>query len=198
MGKPVTTSGKFPPPQFSEVVLKTARFAAMKEWWEMVVDVKAFFVRSDAKQPSWTGAYNIAFIRLFMEYPYTQVLAIFEIPAVEGKADNQRGEPGMHHMQLRHASLDHLFARYEYLKSHGLTPYRSYNHGPGTSFYYHDPDGNTVELSGTNFVREADYLAYYQSEAYRKNVSGIEIDAAEYVARYRAGTPQEKLVHIEV
>lgn len=191
-----TTSGRFTPPQFSEVILKTSRFAAIKEWYETVTDVKAFFVRNDATQPTWAGAHNIAFIRIFSEHPYTQVLGIFEIPAVTGKADNRKGEPGMHHMQLRHMSLDHLFSRYEDLRTRGITPMRCFNHGPGTSFYYRDPDDNTVELSAANFVNEADYLAYFKSESYAKNISGIEIDPAEYVGRYRSGTQQEVLVRI--
>lgn len=194
MNQVKTASGKFTPPQFSEVILKTSRFAALKDWYETVTDVKAFFVRDDATKPNWTGAYNIAFIRIFSDHPYTQVLGIFEVPAVNGKAENQKGEPGMHHMQLRHAGLDHLFSRYEVLRAHGITPMRSFNHGPGTSFYYHDPDGNTVELSSANFVNEADYLAYFRSESYAKNISGIEIDPADFVARFRAGTPQVELV----
>lgn len=189
-----TASGNFTPPQFSEVILKTSRFAALKDWYETVTDVKAFFVRNDAKKPTWAGAYNIAFIRIFAAHPYTQVLGIFEVPAVTGQADNQKGAPGLHHMQLRYRGLDHLFSRYEDLCAHGITPMRCFNHGPGTSFYYHDPDGNTVELSSANFVSEEDYLAYFKSESYAKNISGIEIDPAEYVARYRAGTPQEELV----
>jgi catechol 2,3-dioxygenase-like lactoylglutathione lyase family enzyme len=194
MNQVKTTSGKFTPPQFSEVIFKTSQFAVMKDWYETVTDVKAFFVRDDAKKPNWTGAYNIAFIRIFSDHPYTQVLGLFEVPDVNGKANNQKGEPGMHHMQLRHASLDHLFSRYEALRTRGITPMRSFNHGPGTSFYYHDPDGNTVELSSANFVNEADYLAYFRSESYAKNISGIEIDPAAYVARFRAGTSQEELV----
>ena len=194
MNQVKTTSGKFTPPQFSEVILKTANFAAMKDWYETVTDVKAFFVRDDAKAPNWTGAYSIAFIRIFADHPYTQVLGLFEVPDVAGKAVNTRGEPGLHHMQLRHAGLDHLFSRYEDLRARGITPMKSYNHGPGTSFYYHDPDGNTVELSSANFANEADYLAYFRSEAYKKNISGIDIDAAAYVARFRAGTPQEELI----
>ena len=197
MNQVKTTSGKFTPPQFSEVIFKTSRFAAMKDWHETVTDVNAFFVRNDAKKPTWAGALNIAFIRIFSDHPYTQVLGIFEVPAVTGNADNQKGEPGMHHMQLRHTSLDHLFSRYEALRARGITPMRSFNHGPGTSFYYHDPDGNTVELSSVNFVAEADYLAYFRSESYAKNISGIEIDPAAYVARFRAGTPQDELVRIE-
>ena len=198
MNQVKTTSGKFTPPQFSEVILKTSRFAAIKDWYETVTDVKAFFVRDDAKKATWAGAYNIAFIRIFSDHPYTQVLGIFEVPAVNGRADNQKGEPGMHHMQLRHVSLDHLFCRYEALRTLGITPMRSFNHGPGTSFYYHDPDGNTVELSAANFVNESDYLAYFRSESYAKNISGIEIDPAAYVARFRAGATQEELVRIPV
>jgi catechol 2,3-dioxygenase-like lactoylglutathione lyase family enzyme len=194
MNQVKTTSGKFAPPQFSEVIFKTSRFATMKDWYETVTDVKAFFVRDDAKQPNWTGAYNIAFIRIFADHPYTQVLGLFEVPAVSGQAENQKGEPGLHHMQLRHMNLDHLFSRFEALRTLGIVPFRSFNHGPGTSFYYHDPDGNTVELSSANFVDEADYLAYFRSEAFAKNISGIEIDPAAYVARFRAGTPQEMLV----
>ncbi len=194
MNQVKTSSGKFTPPQFSEVILKTARFATLKDWYETVTDVKAFFVRDDAKSATWAGAYNIAFIRIFSAHPYTQVLGIFEVPALSGQADNQKGTPGLHHMQLRHAGLDHLFSRYEALHARGITPMRSFNHGPGTSFYYHDPDGNRVELSSANFVNEADYLAYFRSEAYAKNISGIEIDPAEFVARYRAGTPQAELV----
>lgn len=188
----------FPTPQFSEVVLKTSRFAVMKEWYENVLQTKAFFVRSDAKQASWTGAWGIAFIRLYHSHPYTQTLALFEIPAVEGKSDNQRGEPGLHHMQLRFVSLEHLFTRFEAMRAQGTTPEICYNHGPGTSFYYRDPDGNMVELSAVNFDDEKDYLAYYSSESYRKNVSGIPIDPNEYVARYRNGTPQSELVRMPV
>ena len=32
MNQVKTTSGNFTPPQFSEVILKTSRFAAMKNW----------------------------------------------------------------------------------------------------------------------------------------------------------------------
>ena len=198
MNKVKTTSGQFTPPQFSEVIFKTARFTEMKTWYETVTDVAAFFVRGEADKPNWTGAWRIAFIRIFSDHPYTQVLGIFETPAVSGTADNQKGEPGMHHMQLRHAGLEHLFSRYEALRGAGIAPFRAYNHGPGTSFYYHDPDGNTVELSAANFVQEADYLAYFKSEAYAKNISGIEIDAAAYVQRYRDGMPQAALVRIAV
>ena len=58
MNQVKTTSGNFTPPQFSEVILKTSRFAAMKDWYETVTDVKAFFVRNDATKATWAGAHN--------------------------------------------------------------------------------------------------------------------------------------------
>lgn len=192
----VGTDGPFPAPQFSEVVLKTSNFARMKDWYENLLQVKAFFVRDDAKQASWTGAWGIAFIRLYHQHPYTQVLGLFEVPAVSGKADGLKGEPGLHHMQLRHQGLDHLFSRFEALRAQGIVPERAWNHGPGTSFYYRDPDGNMVELSAVNYADEEAYLAYYRSESYRRNVSGIEIDPGEYVARYRSGVTQQELVRM--
>ena len=53
-----------------------------------------------------------------------------------------------------------------------------------------------VELSAVNYADEEAYLAYYRSESYRRNVSGIEIDPGEYVARYRSGVTQQELVRM--
>ena len=54
--------------------------------------------------------------------------------------------PGLDHVQFRHASLGALLDRYEILRDLGIKPHRTMNHGPSTSFYYRDPDGNGVEL----------------------------------------------------
>ena len=136
---------------------------------------------------------RLCFIRLHLDHPYTQVLAIFDVP---GTRDQPSGDPGLHHVQFRNATMDDLFARYDRLKSIGMLPHRTANHGPGTSFYYRDPDQNVVELSASNFASAEDYKAYFTSESYRRNPSGIEIDADDYVARYRSGTSLADLVRI--
>lgn len=192
-----STPSPFPSLRLSEIVLKTARLRALRDWYRAVLDLEPFFERTDAPEPSWTGAHGIVFFRLHMDYPYSQVLALFEIPGATGDACQTGGEPGLHHMQLRHADLPHLFRRYELLCEAGIRPVRSFNHGPGTSFYYRDPDGNTVELSSANFPDERDYLAWFRSDTYRRNISGVEIDAARHVARFRAGTPLSELIRID-
>lgn len=183
-------------PQLSEIVIKTRHFEAIRHWYETMLGIKPFFVRPAGPEPSWTGALSVAFYRLHVAFPYTQVLGIFEVPGVGERSVQTAGDPGLHHMQFRNASLTELFERYDVMKAAGILPRRTFNHGPGTSFYYEDPDGNTVELSSTNFPVEADYLAYFTTEAYRKNISGIEIDAEAYIGRFRSGVPQSELIRI--
>ena len=184
-------------PRLSETVIKTARFERVKEWYQTLIGREPFYLRrGPPDEPSWSGAHAIAFFRLHVDYPYTQVFGIFEVPAVGDRAVPVKGDPGLHHMQMRFGTLEDLFERYDRLKASGARPARSFNHGPGTSFYYEDPDGNTVELSCVNFVREEDYLAYFSTEAYKKNISGIAIDPDEYIGRFRSGVSQAELVKI--
>ena len=85
--------------------------------------------------------------------------------------------------QVTEETFQDLFARFEALKECGILPEYTWNHGPGTSFYYKDPDGNMMELSAPNFDNENDYLAYFTTDSYRRNITGIKINADEYVVK---------------
>ncbi|HEU4687171.1 MAG TPA: VOC family protein [Vicinamibacterales bacterium] len=171
-----------PSVRLSEIVLRTARYEEVKDWYQAVLGVDPYI---DTEQ--------FCFRRLHVDYPYSQVLAIFHVP----EASTAPGPvAGLDHIQLRHASLEAMFDRFERLKVVGIVPYTSMNHGPGTSFYYRDPDQNSVELSGPNFDDEQEYLAYFESESYRNNIAGIIVDPDDFVGRYRSGTPQAELVKL--
>ena len=47
-----------------------------------------------------------------------------------------------------------------------------------------------------NFATATEFFGYFETDAYKSNVSGIVIDAEEYILRYRGGTPREDLVKI--
>ncbi|TWT14101.1 VOC family protein [Reyranella sp. CPCC 100927] len=185
-------------PRLSEIVLKTSRFEDMKIWYQGVLGVAPFYEHNPAGS-SPAGAQEratdirLCFIRLHLDHPYAQMLAIFEIP---GTRDVPGNDPGLHHMQFRNGSMTDLFTRYDRLKALGILPHRTANHGPGTSFYYRDPDQNVVELSANNFATVEEYKAYFTSDGYKRNPSGIEIDANDYIARFRRGTPLADLVKI--
>lgn len=187
-------------PRISEIVLKTMQYEAMKAWYSGVFGLAPFYenipqtqARPKAGQMERATDTRLCFIRLHYDHPYAQVVAIFEIP---GTRTAPSGDPGLHHMQFRNATMDDLFLRYDRLKAMGILPHRTANHGPGTSFYYRDPDQNIVELSANNFDTVEEYLGYFKTESYQRNPSGIEIDADAYIARYRSGVPLAELIKI--
>jgi catechol-2,3-dioxygenase len=184
---------KIPAPSISEIVLKTSNFTKMRDWYSVALDMDPFFVRERPEKPSWTKSQQIAFFKLHGDYPYAQMLGIFEVDNTKNTSNN---DPGLHHFQLAHGNFDELFRRYDFLKEHDIMPIQKWNHGVMTSFYYEDPDGNQAEMTCMNFSNEEDFRAYFQTEAYKNNISGIPIDPEDYISRYRAGTPQEELVKI--
>lgn len=168
--------------RISEIVLRTARYQELKDWYQAVLGVDPYLDTD-----------RFCFRRLHSDYPFTQLLVIFHRPEL---AKETRSGAGLDHMQFRCDSLPDLLGRYERLKRLGITPHRTMNHGPGTSLYYRDPDGNVVELSAVNFETEAEYLAYVDSETFRSNISGVAIDPDEFVVKLRNGVSPRELVRI--
>lgn len=190
------------PPRISEIVLRTSRFDAMKAWYQEVLGVTPFYEhlppdwerRREAQDERLPKDLRLCFMRVAAGYPFGQIVALFDVARL---APSPRAS-GLHHMQFRHGSLEALFARFERLSAKGILPYQSFNHGPATSFYYEDPDTNLVELSAANFATEGEYIAYMQSDSFKRNPVGVEIDAGAFVGRFRRGEPLADLVRLPV
>jgi catechol-2,3-dioxygenase len=58
---------------------------------------------------------------------------------------------GLDHLAFTYQSIGDLIRTYQRLKAVGIEPFCPVNHGPTTSLYYHDPDGNRIELQIDNF-----------------------------------------------
>ena len=69
-------------------------------------------------------------------------LALFKLASGETPGEEQ---PGMHHMAWQLGSFDELKDAYRELKAIGI-PVRTTEHNVTRSIYFHDPDGNQVEL----------------------------------------------------
>jgi hypothetical protein len=83
---------------------------------------------------------------------------------------------------------------YVRLKALGIVPFRCINHGPTTSMYYRDPDGNRVELQIDNFATAQEGRDWLSTPAFAENPIGVEYDPDQLVARFRAGVPVAELV----
>src|SRR5215204_7224483 len=95
-----------PSVRLSEIVLRTARYQEVKDWYQAVLGVDPYI---DTEE--------FCFRRLHVDYPYSQVLAIFHVP----EASTANGPvAGLDHIQLRHASLEAMFDRFERLEMVGI------------------------------------------------------------------------------
>lgn len=200
-----TLTAAQPAPRISEVVLQTARFAAMRAWYSAVLGLPWHLDNARepateraryADSPKQVRASDVRSCFMFLDrsQAHGQVLALFELPEL---AEGPSRDPGLNHLQFRHAGVPALIERVELLLAHGIEPHRASNHGPITSFYFTDPDLNVVELCSNNFDSAEKMQAFIASDAFRNNPSGIELDARAFIGRFRAGEPLERLLAID-
>ena len=181
--------------KISETILKTGRLEEMKAWYTTVLGVEPFFEHAppedttplDLGGQTRASDLRMCFFRLSTDYPYVQTIGIFEEPGTA--LAPVKGASGLHHMQLMTSGIDELCAKYQELKDHGMQPHRSADHGPMTSFYYRDPDGNNVEITSQNYPTLEAMVEFMASAAFKANPSGAEIDPEAFVAA--RGQPAE-------
>jgi catechol-2,3-dioxygenase len=164
--------------RLSEIVLRTSNYQELKDWYQAFLGVDPYLDNERA-----------CFRRLHDDYPYQQLFVIFN----KDVKDQTEPVAGLDHIQFRHASLGDLVERYERLRDVGITPFRSVNRGRSTSFYYHDADGNTAELSAANFDTEQEFLAYMEANTAPSFGSGALVDPDEFAKRVRSGVPRAEL-----
>ena len=179
------------PPRLSEVVLRTSRYDEMKGWYRQVLGVEPYFEHTPADwdrlreqlSERLPTELRLCFMRVAGGYPFGQVIALFDYPRLQPSPDAS----GLHHLQLRHGDVEQLLTRFERLASVGIRPYKCFNHGPATSFYYLDVDGNMAELSAANFPTEQGYVDFLKSAPYAANPVGFAVDPDELLRRWRDG-----------
>jgi len=169
--------GRVTPKQLAHVVRRTSRFAEMVRWYEAVLAAEV--VHSDD---------FLAFLTYDDEH---HRIAIAQLPGLE---DQPPLAAGTDHIAFAYADLGDLLYTFERLRRVGIEPFWCINHGPTTSMYYKDPDGNKVELQVDNFPSTAETNRWMRSGEFAANPIGVVFDPDELAARYRAGEPIAALV----
>ncbi|MBO6782487.1 MAG: VOC family protein [Alphaproteobacteria bacterium] len=164
------------PAYFAHIVLYTKQRETMVEWYRKVLGMQ---VTADTQ--------GLSFLTYDDEH---HRVAVIQRDDLDDKVPNTIG---MAHFAYNYASLSDLVRIYEYLVSEGIQPYRQINHGPTTSIYYRDPDGNQVELQTDNFDSVEALNAWFASGAFDREPIGVEIDMADIAARFHAGESEADL-----
>ncbi|MFD2136754.1 VOC family protein [Novosphingobium resinovorum] len=140
------TAAIIPPVRLAHFVLRTSRFREVIDWYKTVLGAEAAFENE-----------ILAFLSYDEEH---HRVAVLNMPDLEEQKD---GVAGFHHAAFTYDSLGDLMATYKRLRDVGITPVFPINHGPTTSMYYQDPDGNQIELQVDNYDNIEDATAFFYS-----------------------------------
>lgn len=173
---PTETAAIIPPVRLAHFVLRTSRFREVIDWYKTVLGAEAAFENE-----------ILAFLSYDEEH---HRVAVLNMPDLEEQKD---GVAGFHHAAFTYDSLGDLMATYKRLRDVGITPVFPINHGPTTSMYYQDPDGNQIELQVDNYDNIEDATAFFYSPAFAENPIGVEFDPEDLLRRVEAGEDQAVL-----
>lgn len=164
------TSGIVSPVKLAHFVLRTSRFKELLDWYSLVLNATPAFA-SD----------SIAFLAYDDEH---HRVAFINIPNL---GEQPNGICGLHHVAFTYASLKDLLRNYVRLRDLGIEPVWPVNHGPTTSLYYADPDGNQLEFQVDNYETVEEAGEFFFTEAFEANPIGVDFDPEELLRRLEAG-----------
>lgn len=165
------------PEKLAHVVLKTGQLPSMLDWYCDVLEGRVTYSNG---------------ILAFMTYDDEHHRVAFM--ATGSDVRPTAGHTGLHHVAFTYGKLDDLLATYTRLRDKGTLPFWCVNHGPTTSFYFEDPDGNQVELQIDNFPSDEELQQWFDSGAFERNPIGNTFDPEELLARFESGEPISELV----
>lgn len=164
------------PVKLAHVVFRTSRFEEMLAWYKRVFNATAAFESPE-----------IAFLAYDDEH---HRIAFLNMP---GLARSPGGLAGVHHVAFTFESLTVLMNNYARLRDLGIRPAWPVNHGPTTSLYYVDPDGNQLEFQVDNYDTVEEAGAFFFTDAFAVNPIGVDFDPEDLLARLLAGEDERQL-----
>ncbi|MEL6985551.1 MAG: VOC family protein [Actinomycetota bacterium] len=169
--------GRTAPAKLAHVVLRSPRYDEVIEWYRTVLEAEVM-VRTP----------GVSFLTYDEEH---HRIAVINAPGI---TDADPKAAGVDHIAFTYDTIDDLFATYERLKSLGIEPHWTINHGPTLSFYYADPDGNRVELQIDVFDGNEAINAWMAESDFETNPIGVKFDPHDLIARHRAGEDHATLL----
>jgi catechol 2,3-dioxygenase-like lactoylglutathione lyase family enzyme len=125
---------------------------------------------------------KISFIRYDEEHHRIGILNDSDV--AQGRSAQSAG---LEHIAFGYESLNDLALAYKQRKNQGFIPTWCVNHGPATSMYYTDPDGNHIECQVDNFDTVEDAVKFMDGKHFQENPIGVDFDPEVFVKRVESG-----------
>jgi catechol-2,3-dioxygenase len=176
-----------PPTKLAHVVFQTNRMAEMRDWYCSVLGGHVIYENPHLSFVTYDDEHHrVAFVDFGPLTPKDPSSTELMIKPSE--------QPGLHHVAFTFGSMGELLDTYVRVRDQGIRPFFCVNHGPTTSMYFRDPDGNRIELQIDNFATAQEGQDWMLSPAFDKNPIGVEYNPDELVAKFKAGVPVAQLV----
>jgi len=165
--------------------LKTTNLDAMVDWYAKVLGMEENHRSPSRAQASNESGWRTAWVS---NDQANHRIAIMALPALADDVQRSRHK-GLHHIAFEFPTLDDLLATFRRLKLSGIEPVRAADHGATISFYYEDPDGNSIELLVDNFGDGRMSSEFMRMSAeFASNPMGADVDPEQIFAARAAGT----------
>lgn len=163
--------------RLAHTVLQTNHKNEMRDWYCRVLDAHVVFETE-----------SLAFLTYDEEH---HRLGLTSAPIA--LAPRTPMTVGLGHTAYTFDTIDDLLGRFVELREAGIRPHVCVAHGPTTSMYYRDPDGNLVELQIDTFATAEEVTAYLTGPEFDADPIGPEFDADRLLSDYQSGTPLAEL-----
>lgn len=120
-------------------------------------------------------------------------IAITGRPGTIPRGGDATNACGLAHVSFAYDTLEELLTAYVQRRNLGIKPSWCVNHGPTTSIYYADPDGNEVETQVDNFASAEEATAFMNSDEFKENPMGVDFVPEELIKRLETGEADREL-----
>jgi catechol-2,3-dioxygenase len=163
--------------KLAHFVLQTGQLPVLRDWYLKVLDAHV--------------VYENQFLTLMTFDEEHHRLGIVQLPQPVQRTPMT---VGLAHTAYTFSSLVSLLAKYDDLNKTDIHPHVPVQHGPTTSIYYRDPDGNMVELQIDNFTTPEEATKYLGGEEFHADPFGPSFDPDTMLTALRAGTAESELL----
>lgn len=158
------------PSKVAHVTLRTCNYQAMTQYYKDFLGAEASYEND-----------MLCLLRYDDEHHRIGIIAF---PDTQPKV---LGSSGLEHTAYTFDTIDDLLLSYQQRKALGFLPTWCVNHGPTTSIYYTDPDGNQIETQIDNFDTSEEASEFMASKEFAENPIGTDFDPEDLIRRLASG-----------